>query len=135
LAGLGFEDSPNAVSPLIRALEDPETQVRVASVEALAFIRRGVAKSRSGGGIIRDAATGLIRCLKDPEPRVRTAATVAGDDVIDRKRDRRVTLLRHLAILAQIARSLAHHPGQEFRCRRDSPAFRSQVGRLADQSG
>jgi HEAT repeat protein len=77
LEGVGLEDSSIAIPPLIRALEDPETQVRVASAEALASIGPGVAKSRSGGETIRDAATALIRCLKDPEPRVRTEAMIS----------------------------------------------------------
>jgi HEAT repeat protein len=77
LQGLGLEDGSIAIPPLIRALDDPETQVRVASAEALRSVGPGVAKSRPGGGTIRDAATALIRCLKDPEPRVRSAATAS----------------------------------------------------------
>jgi HEAT repeat protein len=77
LQRVDFADNSIAIPALIRALEDPETQVRVASAQALASIGPGVAKSRSGGGIIRDAVPVLIRCLKDPEPSVRSAATVS----------------------------------------------------------
>ena len=45
--------------------------MRVASAGALASIGDGVAKSRTGGGTLRDAATALIRRLKDPETTVR----------------------------------------------------------------
>jgi HEAT repeat protein len=75
LERVGFEDSLISIPPLIRALEDPEAPVRVESAKALAFIGPELAKSPSGGGAIRDAATALIRCLKDPEPGVRSAAT------------------------------------------------------------
>lgn len=77
LERLGPQHGSIAIPPLIRALEDPETQVRVVSAGALASIGHEVAKSRSGGGTIRDAATGLNRCLKDPEPTVRIAAIQA----------------------------------------------------------
>jgi HEAT repeat protein len=67
-------DSSTAVPPLIGALEDPVTEVRVAAAEALGSIGFGLVKQGSGGETIREAATALIRCLKDPEPAVRGAA-------------------------------------------------------------
>jgi HEAT repeat protein len=76
LQGLGLEDGSIAIPPLIRALDDPETQVRVASAEALRSVGPGVAKSRSGGGTIRDAATALIRCLKSADVKVRSQAAL-----------------------------------------------------------
>jgi HEAT repeat protein len=67
-------DSSTAVAPLIGALEDPVTEVRVAAAEALGSIGFGLVKEGSGGETIREAATALIRSLKDPEPAVRGAA-------------------------------------------------------------
>jgi HEAT repeat protein len=80
IAGLERLDSGDnsiAIPPLIRALEDPDTEVRAASAQALSSIVPRAVKARSGGRTIRDATTALSRCLKDPQITVRIAAVKA----------------------------------------------------------
>jgi HEAT repeat protein len=74
---LRFGDSTIAVGPLTRALEDPETEVRIAAADALGSIGSGVVKSRSGEAAAHAAATALIQCLKRPNTAVRVAAARA----------------------------------------------------------
>src|SRR5262245_30485925 len=77
LERLGYGDGTIVIRPLIGALEDPETEVRFAAVNALGLISAGVVKSRSGGESVRAAATALIRSLKHPDPAFRIAAIKA----------------------------------------------------------
>jgi HEAT repeat protein len=66
-------DSSIAIPPLIAAIDDPETSVRIAAVEALDSIGRVMAKSGTGGEAMRPSATALIRYLNDPDRAVRFA--------------------------------------------------------------
>ena len=79
-----------AIPPLIGALEDPETEVRIAAAEALgSFGRVAMSRSQSGKETVGDVATALIRCLNDPQPGVRAAAATSRDPPgIDRVADR-----------------------------------------------
>ncbi len=74
---LSHADQTVPIPPLIEALKDPETEVRVAAAEALGLFGDVAAKSQSGQEAVRNAATALIRCLKDPQPGVRTAAATS----------------------------------------------------------
>jgi HEAT repeat protein len=67
-------DSSIAIPPLIAALDDPETTVRIAAVEALDSIGRVMAKAGTGGEAMRISATALTRYLHDPDRAVRFAA-------------------------------------------------------------
>jgi HEAT repeat protein len=75
-------DSSIAIPPLIGALEDPDTTVRAAAVEAVDSICRGMAKSGSGGEAVSASATAMIRRLKDPDRAVRLAAFKALDSIV-----------------------------------------------------
>ena len=67
-----------AIPPLIGALEDPETEVRIAAAEALgSFGHVAMSRSQSGKETVGDVATALIRCLNDPQPGVRAAAATS----------------------------------------------------------
>jgi HEAT repeat protein len=66
-----------SILPLVGALEDPDTAVRLSAASALDTIGTLLAKSKTGGEAISTAATGLIRCLKDPDPEIRVAALKA----------------------------------------------------------
>ncbi len=78
LQRLGGGDRAVAISSLIGALEDPETEVRVAAAEALGSIGSAAMRSQSGQEDgARNAATSLIGALEDPETEVRVAAAEA----------------------------------------------------------
>jgi HEAT repeat protein len=74
LERLWTKDSSIAIPPLIAALDDPESTVRIAAVEALDSIGRVMAKAGTGGEAMRISATALIRYLNDPDQAVRFAA-------------------------------------------------------------
>ncbi len=68
-------DRAVAIPPLIGALDDQETEVRVAAADALGSISRSpTLQSSSGREAVRKAATALIRCLQDSQPDVRVMA-------------------------------------------------------------
>jgi HEAT repeat protein len=78
LQRLSGGDRAVAISSLIGALEDPETEVRVAAAEALGSIGPTAMRSQSGQEEgARNAATALIGALEDPETEVRVAAAEA----------------------------------------------------------
>jgi HEAT repeat protein len=77
LERLAGGDRALAIRSLIGALEDPETEVRVAVADALGSIGPGAMRSQSEEDGARNAATALVRCLNDPQPSVRTAATTS----------------------------------------------------------
>jgi HEAT repeat protein len=70
-------DSAMSIPPLIGALDDPDTKVRIAAIEALDTIGSSMVKSGSGGETVRASATALIRCLKDQDTEIRVAAVKA----------------------------------------------------------
>lgn len=70
-------DSTAAIPPLIRALEDPETEVRAAAIDALASISEGLTKSRSAGEALRENATAVAGRLKDSNAQVHRDAIKA----------------------------------------------------------
>jgi HEAT repeat protein len=72
----GASDPVRAVSPLLAALGDQATEVRVAVAEALGVVGEAAITS-SAGGVARTAVAALIRSLKDREPAVQVAATQA----------------------------------------------------------
>jgi HEAT repeat protein len=74
LERLWSADSSIAIAPLIAAIDDPETSVRLAAIEALDSIGRVMAKAGTGGEAMRTSATALTRYLNDPDQAVRFAA-------------------------------------------------------------
>jgi HEAT repeat protein len=70
-------DNEISIPPLIGALDDPDTPVRLAAAGALDTICSLMAKSRSGGDALQTAVTALIRCLKDQDTAIRVAALKA----------------------------------------------------------
>jgi HEAT repeat protein len=77
LARLGFGDKTIAVPPLLRALEDPEIDVRIAAYEGLRSIGAKAMKSGTVREAARAAVTAQIRHLTDPEPKARVNAASA----------------------------------------------------------
>ena len=78
LERLGAGDRAVAIPPLIGALDDQETDVRVEAAYALGSISRSpTLQSSSGREAVRKAVTALIRCLKDSQPGVRAAAATS----------------------------------------------------------
>ncbi|WZP00992.1 sister chromatid cohesion protein PDS5 [Isosphaeraceae bacterium EP7] len=77
LERLNAGDSSVAIHPLIAALEDHVSDVRLAAVEALGSIGSSLAESGSGRESLRDAVTSLIRRLEDSDPAVRLATVNA----------------------------------------------------------
>jgi len=85
LVQVGIGDNGVAIPPLIAALTDPETEVRVAACEALRpLIADAVAVGKSTDAA-RAAISTLIGSLNDPQPDVRIAAARVMEHIISLK--------------------------------------------------
>jgi HEAT repeat protein len=82
LIAAGATDPVLAASPLINALDDPELEVRIATIEALGGIGVQAAQGGSAGEVVRAALAGLSRRLKDRKPAVRVAAIHAVTSIV-----------------------------------------------------
>lgn len=74
LLTLGLDDPDRAIPPLVAALGDPETRVRIAVAESLGAVVSGAARKGSAGDSVRAGVEGLNGLLKDREPSVRIVA-------------------------------------------------------------
>jgi HEAT repeat protein len=77
LVGSPLIDGPVAIPPLVRSLDDPDVQVRVAAAGSLGPATSAVAVTGSGDKLVNAAIAALTRSLDDPEPGVRIAAVYA----------------------------------------------------------
>ena len=75
---LGHSKSPDAIKPLLSAIDDPDEVVACAAIAALEEARSGNSRwSGRSSPLPEDVSTGLKRCLTDPRWRVRAAAAEA----------------------------------------------------------
>jgi HEAT repeat protein len=77
LMDLGVGDGEIAIAPLIVALADTETAVRVAAAEALSMFGSEAVKSGADDHQVRAAVAALCESLSDRQPEVRSAAANA----------------------------------------------------------